>query len=90
MKILRLLQTFAEEVDDADAVEVVAARGYPWQCRVLADVPVFVRVGGVATQDAFFVNEFQPYVLAVGAGETVSVLGSDAGKVWCTHVKESA
>lgn len=84
--ILRLGPTETDNVTNAADV-VFAAKNYPWTARIIADVPIFVKVGGVeATVEDIYLNEFESPLFNVAAGEDVFVLGTDTGKVWVTEV----
>jgi len=85
--ILRLGPTETDDV--ASAADVVfAAKIYPWTARIIADVPIFVKVGVTpeATDEDIYLNEFESPLFNIAAGEAISVLGSDTGKVWVTEV----
>lgn len=92
-KTLRIQETDSDDVDAVDAV-IFSAKGYPWTARILADVPVYVLVGHTgeteATDEDFYINEFDPHLLAVGACEDVSILGTDTGTVWVSEVRCSS
>lgn len=89
--ILRIQMT---ETDDVTAVAdvVFAAKGYPWTARIIADVPIYVKVGIApeATDEDIYINEFESPLFSVASDEEVSVLGTDVGKVWLSEVRISS
>ncbi|MBX9844566.1 MAG: hypothetical protein K2Z80_22430 [Xanthobacteraceae bacterium] len=79
--ILKIQSSVAETVDDTTPI-TIPLKAFPWVARILATIPIFVAVGpeGVTADDeSFYVNEFDDVYLAIGAGEEISILGSDAG-----------
>lgn len=92
LSVVRIISSAKMDIDGVDAV-TVTAKTYPWCARVLADVPFYVAVGEspTATDSDMYINEFDDsMLLSVGAGEEISILGSDTGTANICEVKPSA